>query len=165
MSHRTWGNVTSSQNGLPSASPENVEVLVQVQGISCYLVHAAAADGAGGEGGGAAGGGGGGDNVADGNGGGGSGMDRENIRGHGLSLQDNISEIHLESSTLICLSNIREALVSEVGGAAAGVGLEEAGVAGMGTQRGGFQGVGGKVKSRPLVRDVVCQVASGKWKV
>jgi len=165
VSHRTWGNVTSSQNGLPSASPENVEVLVQVQGISCYLVHAAAADGAGGEGGGAAGGGGGGDKVADGNGGGGSGMDRENIRGHGLSLQDNISEIHLESSTLICLSNIREALVSEVGGVAAGVGLKEAGAAGVGTQRGGFQGVGGKVKSRPLVRDVVCQVASGKWKV
>lgn len=165
MSHRTWGNVTSSQNGLPSASPENVEVLVQVQGISCYLVHSAATDGAGGEGGGAAGGCGGGENVADGNGGGGSGMDGENIKGHGLSSQDNISEIHLECSTLICLSNIREALVSEVGGVAAGGGQKKAGAAGVGTQRGGFQGVGGKVKPRPLVRDVVCQLASGKWKV
>ena len=145
VSHRTWGNVTKAMMtqmssphlfSAPSGSPANFEAIVKIDGISCYLVHDPSSTAAGKSG------------VDRGSSGGGGSADRE--------IDGKTSEVCLGASTLICLSKVREN--SEDGEAE-----PEPSHAGKGVKGSGNGGA--SAKSRPLVRDLVCQLASGKWQV
>jgi hypothetical protein len=144
VSHRTWGNVTKAMMtqmssphlfSAPSGSPANFEAIVKIDGFSCYLVHEPSTV-AGKSG------------VDRGSSGGGGSADRE--------IDGKTSEVRLGASTLICLSKVRED--SEDGDP-----QPEPSHAGKGAK--GSSNGGASAKSRPLVRDLVCQLASGKWQV
>ena len=150
VSHRTWGNVTKAMSSphllsAPSGSPASLQVIVKMDGVSCYLVHDEPSPIIAKSGAERASGSGSGDN--------GGGVDGKT----GTEMDTKTSEVRLGSSTLICLSTVRED---------PGDGETEPVPphAGQGAKSSG-KSAKSSAKSQPLVRDIVCQLASGRWQV